>query len=213
MKEFCAFGATALLCLTWLICPAEAQTAGAPARDPFMVLGLAAPPPSGHRAFCRDNPEECRSPAPGTRAQAPRPVELSTPLVLSIAAINTAVNARIRPISDKLLYGVEERWAYPTDAGDCEDFVLLKRRLLNEIDGIALGNLLITVVRRKDGEGHAVLTLRATSGDFVLDNLDWRIKDFADTPYRYLKRQDPVDPAAWWHVEDGKELVVGAVKK
>ena len=213
-----ALGATLMLCLVMLTDAASARD-----RNPFMSVGTPATPPTGHRQFCQANPEECRPPArPGGRnglEVAPDPVTLSTAMVMAVAAINTAVNASVRPRSDMELYGVEERWAYPTviadgkSAGDCEDFVLLKRRLLSEIDGIAIGDLLITVVRKHDGEGHAVLTLRTTKGDFILDNLDWRIRDFADTPYRYLKRQDTIDPAAWSHIEDGKDVVVGAVRK
>ena len=222
MWKLCAFGATLMLCLAAVASPASA-------RDPtrFMTVGAAATPPSGHRQFCRDHPKECHPPAAsvgqrgkaGLAAAAPAPVALTTAMILSIAAINTAINASVRPQSDMALYGVEEHWAYPIvtadgkTAGDCEDYVLLKRRVLSEIDGIALGDLLITVVRRRDGQGHAVLTLRTTKGDFILDNLDWRIRDFADTPYRYLKRQDPVNPAAWSQIENGKELVVSAVTK
>ena len=222
MGKLCAFGATLMLCLAAMANPARARD-----HNPFMTVGAAATPPSGHRQFCRDHPEECRSSPTGSvghsgkaglAAAAPAPVALTTAMILSIAAVNTAVNASVRPQSDLTLYGVEEHWAYPIvtadgkTAGDCEDFVLLKRKMLREIDGIALGDLLITVVRKHDGEGHAVLTLRTTKGDFILDNLDWRIRDFADTPYRYLKRQDPVNPAAWSHIEDGKDLVVSAVQ-
>ena len=220
MGNLCAFGATLMLCLATLADPACARD-----NKPFMIVSDAATPPTGHRQFCRDHPEECRSPTGAANsngeagvAAAPPPVDLSTAMILSIAAINTAINASVLPRSDMALYGVEEHWAYPVvmsggkAAGDCEDFVLLKRKMLSEIDGIALGDLLITVVRKNDGEGHAVLTLRTTKGDFILDNLDWRIRDFADTPYRYLKRQDPVNPAAWSHIEDGKNLTVSAVQ-
>ena len=218
MGDFRAFGATVMLCLAIL-----AEPAGAAEPNPFMTVGAAASPPTGHRQFCSDHPEECllqSGPSAGAGfSPAPPPVALTTAMILSIAAINTAVNASVQPMSDRVLYGVEEHWDYPRTtakgrtAGDCEDFVLLKRRLLADVDGIAPGDLLITVVRKRDGEGHAVLTLRTTRGDFILDNLDWRIRDFADTPYRFLKRQDPADPAAWQHVEDGNEIVVGAVRR
>ena len=108
---------------------------------------------------------------------------------------------------------MEEYWTYPTSAGDCEDYVLLKRRLLNKIEGIALGNLLITVVRKRDGEGHAVLTLRTTRGDFVLDNLDWHIRSWRDTSYSFIKRQSSLDPGAWTDIEDDEDLLVGALAK
>ena len=68
-------------------------------------------------------------------------------------------------------FGREEVWAYPTTEGDCEDFVLLKRRkLINR--GWPVGSLLVTVVRQKNGDGHAVLTVLTDRGDLVLDNLN-----------------------------------------
>ena len=63
-----------------------------------------------------------------------------------------------------------ERWNYPDDGyGDCEDYVLLKRRMLMQA-GWPREALLITVVRDKKGDGHAVLTVKTNRGEFVLDN-------------------------------------------
>ncbi len=87
-------------------------------------------------------------------------------------------------MTDMELYGRDEVWAYPVDAGDCEDFVLLKRKLLIE-KGFPVNTLLITVVRKPDGEGHAVLTVRTAQGDYILDNLNNDVKLWNDTPYHY----------------------------
>ena len=35
----------------------------------------------------------------------------------------------IEPVTDQQLWGVEEKWSYPVNKGDCEDYVLLKRKL------------------------------------------------------------------------------------
>ena len=57
-----------------------------------------------------------------------------------------------------------EKWSYPDDGyGDCEDYVLLKRRLL-AARGFPESTLLITVVRDENNEGHAVLTVRTDRG-------------------------------------------------
>jgi predicted transglutaminase-like cysteine proteinase len=66
--------------------------------------------------------------------------------------------------SDAELYGKVEHWAYPLDRGDCEDIVLLRRRLLAEA-GWPLGALLITTVEfpSADNGRHAVLTVRTGS--------------------------------------------------
>ena len=87
--------------------------------------------------------------------------------------------------------------AYPTNKkGDCEDYVLLKRRILME-RGWPESTLLITVVRDQNNEGHAVLTVRTDKGDFVLDNKRRDIVRFADTPYTYIKRQSERNPLVW----------------
>ena len=67
-------------------------------------------------------------------------------------------------------WGVVERWNYPDDGyGDCEDYALLKRRMLIEA-GWPREALLMTVVRDKRGDGHAVLTVKTDKGEFILDN-------------------------------------------
>jgi predicted transglutaminase-like cysteine proteinase len=58
-------------------------------------------------------------------------------------------------------------------------------------------NLLMTVVRTAWGEGHAILTVRTSKGDFVLDNLTSKIVPWNETSYRYYKRQSSTDPKIW----------------
>lgn len=203
MRKISAFGAGLAFALSYLLCVGAAE-----ARDDFMTTGVATTPPIGHRAFCLNEPAECR---PEQRA-ALEPVALDPDMIRKVAEINTSVNTAIKPISDRKQFGVEERWGYPDRQGDCEDYVLLKRRLLHQA-GIPLGDLLITVVRKTDGEGHAVLTLRTRGGDFVLDNLDWRVRVWRDTPYTYLKRQTGTDPGRWVSIADGADIVVAALKK
>ena len=140
------------------------------------------------------------------------PLRLEGALFEQISAINLSVNEAIKPKSDRELYGVEERWTYPDKAGDCEDYALLKRRDLRAL-GIRASNLLLTVVRKRNGEGHAVLTLRTTDGDYVLDNLNRSVKRWRETPYTFVKRQDSDNPQRWVSIEDGADLVVGSVKK
>ncbi len=57
--------------------------------------------------------------------------------------------------------------------------------------------LLITVVRDKKGEGHAVLTVKTDKGDFVLDNQNQEVLSWAETGYRFVKRQSQSDPNVW----------------
>ena len=74
--------------------------------------------------------------------------------------VNAWVNESIKPMTDLEHWGVVERWNYPDDGyGDCEDYVLLKRRMLMQA-GWPREALLITVVRDQKGDGHAVLTVK-----------------------------------------------------
>ena len=53
--------------------------------------------------------------------------------------LNSYVNGKVAPVSDEDLYGEAEYWAYPADAGDCEDYVLMKKRYLEKLGFAALG--------------------------------------------------------------------------
>jgi predicted transglutaminase-like cysteine proteinase len=102
---------------------------------------------------------------------------------------------------DSELYHEEEVWTLPFDRGDCEDYVLLKRRLL--IDrGWPSGALLIAVVFDEVGDGHAVLIARTDQGELVLDNKVETIRLWHQTAYRYVKRQSASDPNNWVAVTD-----------
>jgi predicted transglutaminase-like cysteine proteinase len=107
--------------------------------------------------------------------------------------------------------GQEEVWSYPTRAADCEDFVLEKRRRLMAM-GIAAGNLLITVLRQPNGDGHAVLTVRTTRGDYLLDNLDGQIRLWSNTNYIFLKRQSEANAGVWLSINDGRDPTVASVR-
>jgi predicted transglutaminase-like cysteine proteinase len=127
--------------------------------------------------------------------------------------VNNSVNQRVKPMTDKQNYGVEEYWAYPDDGyGDCEDYALEKRRELMA-DNVPAGDLLITVVKQTNGEGHAVLTVRTSMGDYILDNLESRILVWTDTDYRYLKRQSETNSGRWVAIRDDRDItVVGSLK-
>jgi predicted transglutaminase-like cysteine proteinase len=72
---------------------------------------------------------------------------------------------------------------------------------------------LITVLRKPDGEGHAILTVRTTGGDFVLDNLNDEVKPWDETGYTYLKRQASDHTGRWVTIEDGHgEPLVASIR-
>lgn len=148
-------------------------------------------PPVGFVKFCAANPGECKS--VGRRAQR---VALTTDLWAKVYQVNTKVNTTIAPVSDMEQYGQAELWTYPTTAGDCEDYLLLKKRELEQL-GFDSGALLITVVLDEKGEGHAVLTVASTEGDYVLDNRRNDVLLWKNTGYTFLKRQSQQDPRTW----------------
>lgn len=188
LRALLAIAITSALC-AGAILPAQARSLSMPLAGPTTQ-------PIGHFDYCRREPLDCRP----TAQPGPGPLDLSPGLLQLVAGINRQVNADIEPASDWVMHGQEEYWSVPADRGDCEDYALLKRERLVEA-GLPAGNLLMTVVRKPNGEGHAVLTLTTRAGDFVLDNLDARVRNWGETPYTYLKRQDSADPGRWVRVE------------
>ena len=141
-------------------------TTVANAAGSFMVTGARTTQPVGHYEFCKQLPQECQQKSPKRP-----PVELSRSLWAALVKVNDTVNAIVEPRTDMEMWGREEVWSYPGGEGDCEDYALEKRRRLIAL-GVPAGNLLMTVVRQRNGDGHAVLTVRTGMGDFVLDNLE-----------------------------------------
>lgn len=172
-----------------------------------MVTGSVTSQPIGHYEFCQSHKDECSITSQDTAAP-----KLTSFGWQTIRDVNYHVNSTIVPMTDMELYGRDEVWAYPVDAGDCEDYVLLKRRILIQ-KGFPVNSLLITVVRKPDGEGHAVLTVRTAQGDFILDNLDNEVKLWSATPYHYLKRQSTTNSGQWVTIENGGDVLVGSLRK
>jgi predicted transglutaminase-like cysteine proteinase len=173
----------------------------------FMHTGGRTTQPVGHYDFCQHLPKECRQMTPRQP-----PTELTRNLWATIVAVNNAVNIKITPRTDMEMWGKEEVWSYPdTGSGDCEDYVLEKRRELMRA-GMPAGDLLITVVRQPNGDGHAVLTVRTTLGEFILDNLEPKVLAWTATDYTYLKRQSQTNSGVWVTINDGRADAVASVQ-
>ena len=148
--------------------------------------------PWGWADFCNRNPTECDA-----NALPAEDLELTARSWSSIRRVNALVNAMIQPLSDMDHWNVLDRWDIPTDGrGDCEDYVLLKRKLLLA-EGFPRQALLVTVVKDENGEGHAILTVKTDRGDFILDNMRDEVKAWSQLPYRFVKRQSQTDPNVW----------------
>ncbi|HEY0291432.1 MAG TPA: transglutaminase-like cysteine peptidase [Hansschlegelia sp.] len=175
---------------------AQAQNLTVAMATPMQVEG-AGKSPMGWIDFCKTHAADC-----DVKPAKPTKVRLTAARLSELDAINRKVNAAIQPVTDQELYGVEEKWTYPVDKGDCEDYVLLKRRMLIDA-GWPRQALLITVVRDLKGDGHAVLTVVTDRGDYALDNQAEDVKPWFDTGYTYIKRQSQVDPNLWVLLGDG----------
>ena len=134
-----------------------------------------------------------------------------------LQAVNDFINRSVSYGTDRQIWGVDDYWATPLETlsrgrGDCEDFALLKRKMLVD-RGVDPADLLMTVVLQPNGEGHAVLTVRTDRGDFVLDNMRSKVMLWSETEYTYLKRQSIDDPGAWVKLQDGRANAVASVRK
>lgn len=155
-------------------------------------------PPVGFVEFCARVPQNCQ-----TETRHPR-FAMTDEKWLLVRMVNTFVNGAITPVTDEVLYGTAEYWTLPTDAGDCEDIMLLKKKLLVE-KGIPAESLRITVVLDENGGGHAVLTLITSTGDYILDNRRNDIRNWSATGYTFLKRQARHDPRKWVSLEPNND--------
>jgi predicted transglutaminase-like cysteine proteinase len=201
MVAYQGIGVRAAVVLAAFVAIACGGTSSAQAQKKmlFVAVGETSRPPIGWVKFCEERPWECNV----SRIE-PRDVQFTAQAKRELERINRFVNERIKPLTDLEHYGVVEKWTYPEDGyGDCEDYVLLKRRMLMQL-GWPRSALLITVVRDKKGEGHSVLTVRTDKGEFILDNQVEEVLPWADTGYRYIKRQSQQDPNLWVSLGDDR---------
>ncbi|WP_342361650.1 transglutaminase-like cysteine peptidase [Terrarubrum flagellatum] len=163
----------------------------------------AANAPLGWTEFCARYEGECE-----VSTLQPVDVTLDGKTMRLLTRINDEVNAEIEPITDQEHWGVAERWDYPDDGkGDCEDFVLEKRKRLMKA-GLPRQALLISVVRDRKGDGHAVLLVKTDRGDYVLDNQEPAILSWSETGYGFVKRQAQDNPNHWVSLGEPRTSVV-----
>ena len=155
----------------------------------FLQAKMNAPAPAAAHDLCKKYSWACK------RSGETR--KLTQDDIAIVRNVNRSVNRQISQVSDRSQYRKTDYWTLPLSArGDCEDFALLKKqRLIAE--GIAPERLLIATVLDRNRRGHAVLILRADSGDYVLDNLTDNIKSWRTTQYIFLRMQNPEAPQNW----------------
>ncbi len=174
--------------LAGFLCMIHQASAG-----PALVGAAEAPPLPAWVKFCGQNPDECKA----DPAQ-PEILTLTPEIRSLLSSVNRTVNSTLRPITDREHWGIVDVWSYPTDgSGDCEDYQLLKRKLLIEA-GLPRRALLMTVVADENGDGHAVLTVRTDHGDFILDNKMDEVVEWFETKYVFIKRESVATARVKW---------------
>lgn len=154
------------------------------------TVANAASAPAAFYQFCAQNPSQCAAKGSGGA------MKMDAKRWSELRSINGLVNRSIRETPDGGPNGDQWKVLIGGGNGDCEDFALTKRAKLIQA-GWPSSALLMTVVRTRRGDGHAVLTVRTNEGDFVLDNLHSSIRTPRATGYRFYTRQSESNPRTW----------------
>lgn len=165
-------------------------TGGAAAYAPHTnvsTLGLAnhyaAVTPLAMQYFCAQHANQCAS---GGRSQ----VTMTPNVMAVLKQVNSRVNGSIRPRAERA-----DVWSLNPTSGDCEDYVLSKRAALIS-KGLPAGALRIAYTHTRRGEPHAVLVVKTSQGDLVLDNLSGSVKTLRSSGYHINTMSSP-NPTRW----------------
>lgn len=184
-----------------------------------MPTGAPTVPPYGYVDLCGRKPADCPAPQraanqAGDRSGYWREVFFGPPPGASTAAsgqrvhfnldlrkqldrVNLAINRSIRPVAER---GTDDSWSLPLEeglkTGDCEDYVLEKRRALIG-EGVPVDALSIAIVETRGRQAHAVLLVNTDAGEIVLDNHSPWTMSWRSTNYVWIKRQSPENQDLW----------------
>ncbi|WP_438750875.1 transglutaminase-like cysteine peptidase [Pararhizobium sp. O133] len=139
--------------------------------------------PIAFSLYCLDHIAECTKSAKSEVAYTSKTRNL-------LASVNRAVNRSIRPLNER-----RDVWSLNPAYGDCDDYVMTKRSRLIRA-GIPTSALRVAVVRTPRGEGHAILLVKTSAGEFALDNLRKTIVKRNQTGYRFVTVAS-ADPSRW----------------
>lgn len=156
----------------------------------FVAASAPALAPMAHVLLCLERPAECQATGPANAV-----VALTRDVRAELIQVNRAVNRQIRPRHDKA-GPMGDVWSVSPAKGDCEDYALTKRHMLIA-RGWPSSALRIAVARTARGEGHAVLVVRTSEGDLVLDNRTTALRSWDKTGLRWIKIQSAGNPKQW----------------
>lgn len=148
------------------------------------------------------------------------------PSLKELKHANRGINFFIRAESDQKIYGKGEVWINPIPEyektaihhtsgekffpflpqGDCEDYVLAKIDLFNQM-GVPLKDMFLIVVRRKlSGEGHLILGVLHEDNIHYFDNRHARVSKVLNKDYTFLKYANAGDRGKWFSLQDSNLL-------
>lgn len=151
---------------------------------PIGGLQVALLPPVGMMIFCRGHSGQCRSDNTSI-------VPMTPNLLAMLKGVNTRVNRSIAPRNDR----GRDVWSVNVASGDCEDYALTKRAALIR-SGVPAGALRIATTHTPWGEGHAILVVKTSRGDFVLDNLRADVRSLGSSGY-HINMISTANPQIW----------------
>jgi len=120
-----------------------------------------------------------------------------------IGAVNAWMNAKIRYVEDRELYGQADYWASAREtlrrrAGDCEDIAIAKMQALAAM-GIDRDAMYLTIVRDTvRAADHAVLVVQSEGKAWILDNNTDRLLDASES-YDYRPILSFSEGRKWIH--------------
>ncbi len=166
--------------------------------------------PRGFQQLCAARPEFCVETRTATevervlanlkRAYGPETASIDAPELTearyaTLQRVNLTVNHTIQPAED----AAGDVWSFSSIAGDCEEYVLMKRETLAAL-GWPRSAMRIGVVKGTRYPYHAVLIVSTKGGEFVLDNMTDEMTRVEDSPYTFVVSQSSRLPGKWVRV-------------
>lgn len=165
----------ALACALVLSLSATLQGQGADLSAPAVT-------PLAMQFFCRQTPAECR-------VERDTVAEWTPQLAALLSEVNARVNRDISPRADP-----QGSWQISPAFGDCNDYALTKRSRLIRL-GVPAGSLRMAITT-KNGAPHAILIVKTSAGDVVLDNLNRSTRTLGQSGYA-IRIISTANPLRW----------------
>ena len=140
-------------------------------------------PPLGFLLYCIRFRDECQPKSPAA-------IRYTWRAYFDLHRVNDEVNRKIKPQKEKI-----DHWDAEVAKGDCDDYVMTKRRRLLKM-GYPSSVLRMAVVITRSNEMHLVLVVETLTRRLVLNNLTPTIKELKDTSYTFVM-MSTADPNQW----------------